>query len=350
MSPTEKLTIFIVNRQISDKMKHLSKGQRYEISALLRAHHTKTEVAEIIGVHKSTISRELKRNCYMGTRRYYAEYAQRKADQRRRLQALNYRKTVPRSVFETARRYIEEEHYSPEQVVGYCRLHGIRMCSHETLYKWIWTDKRRGGTLYLSLRRHGRKYMKRGSVNNSRSLIPNALDISLRPPIVDERSRFGDFEVDTIVGSSHRQHILTVVERKVGLLFMARLKRPTAQEAADKLIDILSPLAREGYVKTITADNGGQFAQHERVTSSLGAEFYFARPYHSWERGTNENTNGLIRQYIPKKSNFDDYSDEDLSRIQSRLNSRPRKRLGYSTPIELFKTLTKIDESVAFRA
>ena len=350
MSPPEKLTIFVVNRQISDRMKHLSEGQRYEISALLRAHHTRTEIAGIIGVHKSTITRELKRNSYMGTRNYYPEYAQRKADQRRRMRALNYKKTIPRTVYETARKFIIEEQYSPEQVVGYCRLHGIRMCSHESLYKWIWMDKRRGGTLYMSLRRQGRKYTKRGAVNNSRSLIPNAVDISQRPAIVDERSRFGDFEVDTIVGSNHKQHILTVVERKAGLLFMARLNRPTAQEAADKLISILSPLAKKGYVKTITADNGRQFAQHERVSSELGASIYFARPYHSWERGTNENTNGLIRQYIPKRSNFDEYSDDDLFNIQLRLNSRPRKRLGYSTPIDTFKILTQIDESVAFRA
>lgn len=349
MSPSEKLTIFVVNRQISDRMKHLSAEQRYEISALLRAHHTKTEIAGIIGVHKSTITRELKRNNYMGTRNYYAGYAQRKADQRCRMRAANYKKAIPRVVYETARKYIVEDLYSPEQVVGYCRLHGIRMCSHESLYKWIWMDKRRGGTLYKSLRRQGKKYAKRGALNNSRSLIPNAVDISERPAIVEERSRFGDFEVDTIVGSTHRQHILTVVERKVGLLFMARLKRPTSQEAADMLISLLSPLAKEGYVKTITADNGVQFAQHERVSSELGAAMYFARPYHSWERGTNENTNGLIRQYIPKKSNFDDYSDDDIADIQSRLNNRPRKRLGYSTPIETFKTLTQIDETVAFR-
>jgi IS30 family transposase len=224
------------------------------------------------------------------------------------------------------------------------------MCSHETLYKWIWKDKRCGGDVYLYLRHRGRKYRKRGAVNNSRRHIPNAIDISERPVIVDQRSRFGDFEVDTIVGASPFQHILTVVERKVGLLFMAKLRKPTAREAADKLIEILSPLAKQGYVKTITADNGLQFAQHERVSSVLGATMYFARPYHSWERGTNENTNGLIRQYLPKKTNFDNYSDQDLKEIQMRLNSRPRKRLGYSTPIEIFKTLTQIDDSVAFHA
>ena len=349
MSPMEKLTIFVVNRQISDNMKHLSEGQRYEISVLLRAHHTRAEIARIIGVHKSTITRELQRNGYLGTRSYYPDYAQRKALQRSRLRSCNFKKKIPHSVFETARELIVEDQYSPEQVVGYCRRHGIRMCSHETLYKWIWSDKRSGGTVYKSLRRRGRKYKKRGALNNSRHYIPDAVDISLRPSLVDERCRFGDFEVDTIVGASGSQHIVTVVERKAGLLLMARLQRPTASETADKLIQLLSPLAKAGYVKTITSDNGKQFALHQKVSSNLGAEFYFARPYHSWERGTNENTNGLIRQYIPKKSNFDDYSDADIARIQAKLNSRPRKRLGYSTPNEVFKLLTQIDESVAFR-
>jgi len=285
----------------------------------------------------------------MGTRNYYPAYAQKKSEQRCRLRASNYRKRTPKAVFETARRYIVEEQYSPEQVVGYCRLHGIRMCSHETLYKWIWEDKRSGGAVYLSLRHRGRRYRKRGSINNSRRFIPNAIDISQRPSVVERRSRFGDFEVDTIVGSSHSQHILTAVERSAGLLFMARLERPTSRNTADQLVRLLSPLARNGYVKTITADNGRQFALHQEVASRLGADFYFARPYHSWERGTNENTNGLIRQYLPKKSNFDDYSDEDLAEIQLKLNSRPRKRHGYSTPLEIFKTLTQIDEIVAFR-
>lgn len=349
MSPMEKLTILAVNRQISDTMKHLSERQRYEISALLRAHLTKTEIAAIVGVHKSTISRELKRNGYLGTSMYFASYAQRRAEQRCRIRSNNFKKSTPKSVFDTARRLIVDEQYSPEQVVGYCRRHGIRMCSHETLYKWIWEDKRKGGNVYLFLRHRGRKYRKRGAINNSRGHIPNAIDISQRPTIVDKRSRFGDFEIDTIVGASSSQHILTVVERKVGLLFMARLQKPTAHETADKLIEILSPLAKQGFVKTITADNGIQFAQHERVSSELGATMYFARPYHSWERGTNENTNGLIRQYIPKKDNFDNYSDQDLEKIQMRLNSRPRKRLGYSTPNEIFKKLTQIDDPVAFR-
>ena len=350
MSPTEKLTILAVNRQISDQMKHLSEEQRYEISALVRAHHTKTEIAAFVGVHKSTITRELKRNSYLGTSIYSASFAQRKAEQRRRVRSSNFKRSTPESVFETARELIVCEQYSPEQVVGHCRRHGIRMCSHETLYKWIWKDKRCGGDVYLYLRHRGRKYQKRGASNNSRRHIPNAIDISERPAIVEQRTRFGDFEIDTIVGASHHQHILTVVERKAGLLFMARLRKPTAQEAADRLIEILSPLAKQGYVKTITADNGLQFAQHERVSSVLGAKMYFARPYHSWERGTNENTNGLIRQYLPKKTNFDNYSDQDLKEIQMRLNSRPRKRLGYSTPNEIFKTLTKIDDSVAFHA
>lgn len=331
-------------------MKHLTEGQRYEISAFIRAGLSKTEIAKELGVHKSTISRELKRNSYLGTKRYVPGYANDLAMGRIRLRASHFKRSVPQSVYETARRFIVEEQYSPEQVVGYCRLHGIRMCSHETLYKWVWRDKRYGGTVYRHLRHKGRKYMKRGAVNNSRRHIPNAVDISMRPDVVNDRLRFGDFEIDTIVGASGRQHILTVVERKVGLLLMRRLRRPTAAETADRLIELLTPFARIGLVKTITADNGIQFANHEHFAAVLGASVFFATPYHSWERGTNENTNGLIRQYIPKKSNFDNYSDKDLIDIQMRLNSRPRKRLGYSTPFEELMKLTNVDFPVAFDA
>lgn len=331
-------------------MKHLSEGQRYEIYALLHAGLCKSKIADIVGVHKSTITRELQRNSYLGTKSYYPKYAQRAYENRHRRSSATIKRSIPRTVYDTARILLVEYDFSPEQIVGYCRLHGIRMCSHESIYKWIWADKRSGGKLYMSLRHCGRKYRSRGSVNNSRSLIPNAIDISQRPEIVDARSRFGDFEIDTIVGGGGQsQHILTVVERRTGMLLMRRLKVPTADETAYMLTDCLRPLSELGLVKTITADNGRQFAKHAIVSKETGADFYFARPYHSWERGTNENTNGLIRQYIPKGTNFDLYSDHDLEIIQLRLNSRPRKRLGYSTPIEEFEKLTKIDELVAFR-
>ena len=246
--------------------------------------------------------------------------------------------------------YLREMQFSPEQIVGYCRRKGIPIVSHETIYQWIWRDKKYGGDLYKHLRHKGRKYRKRGLQNNSRRHIPNAVDISERPDIVDTRTRFGDFEVDTIVGSSPFQHILTITERCTGLLIMRKLDRPTAAETEQKMIEALSALAKKGLVKTITSDNGLQFANHQAISLALGADFYFAKPYHSWERGTNENTNGLIRQYIPKSSDFNLLSEDDIRQIEDKLNKRPRKRLNFTSPYEAVKAKTKIDLKVAFRA
>jgi IS30 family transposase len=319
-------------------MKHLTAGQRYEIHALLRVGKNKTEIASVIGVHKSTITRELKRNSYMGLRRYYPSYAIRKAEERCRRRASNFKKYIPLIVFETARKLLEED-YSPQQIVGYCRREGIPMCSHERLYQWIWEDKRMGGSLHTHLRTRGRRYRKRSLTNNSRSKIPNRKDISERPDVVDRKERFGDYEIDTIVGASSRQHILTMVDRVSGKLWMRHLHTPTAKFTSDVLIAILAPLAKEGIAHTVTADNGVLFADHERVTKLTGIPIFFARPYHSWERGCNENTNGLIRQYIPKGSNFDDLSDDYIQSIQEKLNRRPRKRLNFLSPAQYYDLL-----------
>lgn len=310
----------------------------------------KAQIASMIGVHKSTVTRELQRNSYLDTRNYYPKHAHERAARRRRAAASRFRRRVPSTVYETARELLVGMQLSPEQIVGHCRRNGIRMCSHETLYKWIWRDKRRGGDLYRHLRHHGRKYAKRGAVNNSRAFIKDAVDISERPAEVEARGRFGDFEVDTIVGKNHQQHILTIVERKVRKVWLRRLREPSARETVKMMVDALSPLVPGRLVKTITSDNGSQFSHHKKISKELRADFYFARPYHSWERGTNENTNGLVRQYIPKSADFNCYSDEDLRKIEDKLNNRPRKILNFATPNEVFDLLTKIEPKVAFRA
>lgn len=318
-------------------MKHLTSDQRYEISAFLKAGLNKSQIAEQLHVHKSTISREIQRNGYSRYRVYKPKIAQTRAEYRWLHRKLPRR--FNEEVKETARKLLEKG-FSPEQIVGYCRKHDIKMVSHETLYQWIWWDKKHKGTLYKNLRQRGRRHIKRGNSRKRRGVIPNRVDISERPAIVAERNRFGDVEIDTIVGGVRGQHILTVVDRAAGIGLLRKLKNGTAEETADELIDILKDFARIGILKTITADNGLQFAAHEKVADALDCDFYFARTYHSWERGSNENFNGLVRQYIPKGTNFDEVTVEFLGRVEEALNNRPRRRYGFLTPLERFSELT----------
>ena len=324
-------------------MKHLTRGQRYEIQMYSLLGMNKSEIARILHVHKSTITREFQRNSDVRNKGtyYFASRAERK--QKKRYAARRGPRKFNYEMKEKARYYLEELQMSPEQIVGYCKKHGIDMVSHETLYQWIWADKKAGGTLHTHLRHRGRRHHKRGLSRKRRGIIPNRVDISERPKIVDRRSRFGDFEIDTIVGANHRQHILTINERVTGRVWMRRLSVPTAAVAASMAINILQPMADAGLTKTITADNGLQFARHETVTEALGIKFYFAKPYHSWERGSNENLNGLIRQYIPKGTDFDTLTREDILAIQEKINNRPRKRLAFSSPNDIFVKLTRLD-------
>ena len=318
-------------------MKHLTSDQRYEISAFLKAGLNKSQIAEQLHVHKSTISREIRRNGYSRYRVYKPKIAQTRAEYRWLHRKLPRR--FKEEVKETARKLLEKE-FSPEQIVGYCRKHDIKMVSHETLYQWIWCDKKHKGTLYKNLRQRGRRHTKRGNSRKRRGVIPNRVDISERPAIVAERNRFGDVEIDTIVGGVRGQHILTIVDRAAGIGLLRKLKKGTAEETADELIDLLKDFARIGILKTITADNGLQFTAHEKVADALNCDFFFARPYHSWERGSNENFNGPVRQYIPKGTNFDEITVEFLEQVEESLNNRPRRRYGFSTPLERFSELT----------
>lgn len=315
------------------KYKHLAYEQRYAISQLLkRGRDNITEIAATIGVHKSTVSREIRRNRDgRGHHRYNEDLAQRKADKRMkdRPHSIKFTEEMKSAV----RRLITEEQYSPEQIHGRLTLEGKPIVCHETIYQWIWACKKRGDReMADNLRHHGRHYAKRGNKNKSRGQIAERVDISQRPAEVAAKKRFGDFEIDTMIGRNHKGAIMTANDRCTSLTLIRKLQGKEATPLAEAAIEALSPLKQRLY--TITADNGKEFAAHQDVAKALEISFFFARPYHSWERGANENTNGLARQYIPKGTDFEEVTDEYVQMVQDKLNNRPRKRLGYLTPIE----------------
>jgi len=198
----------------------------------------------------------------------------------------------------------------------------------------VWKDKKDGGKLYLHLRHSGKKYNKRKGKNSGRGLIPNRVDIDQRPAVVGAKSRIGDWEADTIIGANHRGAVMSHVERKSKYTKLAKLADNSADSVLQACARVLLPLADR--IETITYDNGKEFASHAEIATSLGSLSYFAKPYHSWERGLNEHTNGLFRQYFPKGSDLSIVSDTDIQRVEDKLNSRPRKILGYRTPREVF--------------
>jgi len=202
--------------------------------------------------------------------------------------------------------YIEkmmrERQWSPEQIAGRLKISTAISISHEAIYQFIWKDKSNGGTLYKQLRRHGKKYSKRGNKLAGRGLIPERIGIELRPKIVDTKARVGDFEGDTIVGAKHRSAIVSLVERKTKVTRLALIKKVGAEEAHNAMVDTLIKIKK--HVLTITTDNGKEFAKHIDTAKKLDTRFFFANPYHAWERGLNENTNGLVRQYFPKGTDF----------------------------------------------
>ena len=289
------------------------------------------EIAAVIGKHKSTISRELRRNCDRRSGRYDADLAQRKCERRQKGKPHRVRFT------EEVRLRVEamlREDYSPEQVVGRCKLEGLECVSVETIYQYVWGDKRRGGDLHTHLRRKGRKYRKRGAKKDSRGVIRDRVSIDERPKVVDDKSRFGDIEIDLIMGANHRRALLSANDRASGISWIALLEGKDSKALADKAAEMLMPF--KGLLNTITSDNGKEFAEHKAIAKSLAVDYYFAHPYHSWERGANENMNGLIRQYLPKGTSFDGLDDNEIKRIRDKLNNRPRKKLGFLTPIEYF--------------
>lgn len=305
----------------------LTQEQRYQIYILMKAGHTQTDTADLIGVDKSTISRELRRNS--GQRGYRPQQAHRFCQQRRDQKATA---RIDPSIWLLVERLIREE-WSPEQISGWLQSEYQASISIEWIYQYILSDKQSGGTLYKYLRCQKQR-KKRYGVYSYRGQIPHQTSIDRRPLIVEKRSRYGDWELDTVIGKNHQQALVTLVERKSRLTLIAKVLRKTAENVSDAIVNLLSTL--KPWVHTLTSDNGREFAGHVYIAEKLNAKFYFAHPYASWERGLNENTNGLIRQYFPKKHDFTAITEHQIEHVMDKLNNRPRKCLGFKTPNEVF--------------
>lgn len=219
----------------------------------------------------------------------------------------------------------------PVQIAGrLLKIQGIKI-SHESIYKLIWHDKQRGGNLYIHLRHKAKKYNKRGAKKAGRGLIPGRVDIDERPHIVNEKLRFGDFELDTIVGANHQGAIVSAVDRATKFAKLILVSQATAEQVTQALKQALSPFKEKNMIHTFTADNGKEFSRHADITKELHGNFFFAKPYHSWERGLNEHTNGLVRQYFPKGTDFTLLTQEQVLEVEYKLNNRPRKCLNFLT-------------------
>ena len=310
----------------------LTQEQRYQISALLKMGHNQTEIASVISVHKSTISRERRRN--LGQRGYRPQQAHRKAMSRRKW---DRRRIQPQTWV-----WIEEkiqEDWSPEQISLWMEAYQETRVSHEWIYQYIYANKRAGGDLHKHLRCQKKRRKRYGS-NDRRGKIPNRISIEQRPAIVEERKRLGDWEADTMIGKKSPYALVTLVERKSRLTLLKKINRRTAEAAKEAMIQMLKPYPLK--TLTITCDNGREFAGHQEIAEELNTEVYFAHPFLSWERATNENTNGLARQYFPKGSDFSKITDEKVQFAEKRLNTRPRKCLDIRTPEMVFFKLSDV--------
>ena len=309
---------------------HVTREQRSQIFALKAIDTTQNKIAEIIGVSASTVSREIKRN--RGKRGYRYKQADKIAQERRSQISQAPKKLTPALIGK-----IEEKlalDWSPEQIAGRLKLEKC-IISHEAIYEYIRKDKKRGGLLYKQLRRKGKKYNKRVTGKAGRGFIPNRVDIENRPVVVEEKSRIGDWEGDTIIGASQQGAIISYVDRCSKFTLLEIVQNRTA-----KLVEQASIKQFQAHglpVLSITYDNGKEFSNHEAIAKALNTACYFAKPYHSWERGLNEHTNGLVRQYLPKKTSFKEVTSALLQGIADKLNHRPRKCLKFLTPFEFLQ-------------
>jgi IS30 family transposase len=312
--------------------KHLTQEKRYHISALRKTGISQAEIARTVGCHASSISREFLRNT--GKRGYRPKQAELLAQSRKR------QGNTRINDFEWGYiRHLIEQDLSPEQVHGRLSLwHFGKVASVERIYQLIYQDKAEGGTLYSHLRCQKKRRKRYGSGQERRGQLINRRSIEERSVEADQRHRIGDIEADTMIGAKHQGALLTLVDRKTRATFIRPLPNKQAEGLADASISALRGFGAQ----SITYDNGKEFAAHDRVAKTLGVETFFADPYASWQRGTNENTNGLIRQYFPKGMALNKVTEIQTRAVENKLNNRPRKVLGYLTPNEVLSGITHI--------
>lgn len=320
--------------------KHLTQEQRYHIQAY-KSRSTNKEIAKQIGVHPSTICREIKRNKGKILGIYFAHAAHKKAKRRQVFQSANANLKLTNETIKLIKKYLTIQ-YSPEQIAATLTLKHYQPISHVTVYKYIYLNRLNEGNLYKQLRHRGKRRIKYGSKRKRR--VKDRVSIEKRPAIVDKKMRLGDFEIDTIIGGGRQGAIVTIVDRKSMYLKLSVPCSKKSKIVANEIQRLLNPFKKK--VHTITTDNGLEFAEHKAIAKTLECSYYFCDPYSSWQRGLNENINGLIRQYIPKGSSFENLTKKKIRQIENRLNYRPRKTLGWRTPYEVFHEKVDFKEAV----
>ena len=312
------------------RYKHLTQEERMMIGCLKASQKSAKEIAGKLKRSSSTIIRELARNSAKDG--YDHTQAQEVAKMRR----VGSYKSRGKLKGKTLRYVLAglKKAWSPEQISGRMKREGLESVSHECIYQMVWKDKRDGGSLYKGLRHRGKYYCRRKNKKSRRGMIPNRVDIDKRPPEVELKNRIGDWELDTVIGKGQKEAIVTLVDRYSKLTRLLRVSDRTAKTVTEAVIKLLK--SPRYPVLTLTADNGKEFTNHETISKALKAKFYFSKPYHSWERGLNEHTNGLLRQFAPKSCNFSSLSDQQVNFFEFLLNNRPRRVLNFKTPHEVF--------------
>lgn len=332
------------------KYEQLNQEQRYQIEALLKAGNNQTKTAKIIGVNKSTVSRELKRNTPKrgsGAKCYHAARAH--------IKTMNRHKEKPKHIRFTdvmkkqIKRWMEQDRLTPELIVATAERNGIEMVSHEAIYEWIWEMKFSHKKINVAFKnlhqylKHGRRRQKRGRSKDCRGIIPNRVSIEKRPKVVEKRKRIGDMEVDLMMGRNHKSALLVITDRATIKTKLRKLPGKNSSVVAHKIIAALKAYTHtNSKTRTLTFDNDMAFAEHQRIAKSLNAFSFFTRPYTSQDKGTVENRIGVIRMFLPKKTDLNQISHQTIRSIENKINNRPVRKFNYLTPNQLFSLKTKV--------